>query len=122
MDALLKFILPAVLMVLTLIFGFWVSRMGKPYNGFLFNIHKLLALGTVVVLVIQLVPMLRSAPASPQAIAVMVVAVICTLALFAGGALMSAGKSDYALMLAVHKIAPAVLVVSLALTVYELVK
>ena len=122
MDALLKFILPAVLMVLTLIFGFWVSRMGKPYNGFLFNIHKLLALGTVVVLVIQLVPVLRSAPASPQVIAVLAVAVICTLALFAGGALMSMGKSDYALQLAIHRIAPPVLVISLALVVYELVK
>ena len=122
MDALLTFIPPVVLMALTLIFGFWVSRMGKPYNGILFNIHKLLALGTVVVLVIQLIPMLRSAPASPQVIAVLAVAVICTLALFAGGALMSAGKSDYALQLAIHRIAPPVLVVSLALTVYELVK
>ncbi len=122
MATLLKFILPVVLLVFTLVFGFWVSRMGKPYNGFLFNIHKLLALGTVVVLVWQLIPMLRSAPPSPQAVAVMAVAVICTLALFAGGALMSAGKSDYGLMLAIHRIAPPVLVVSLALVVYELVK
>ncbi len=122
MDALLKFILPVILMALTLIFGFWVSRMGKPYNGFLFNIHKLLALGTVVVLVIQLVPMLRSAGGSPQVIAMLVVAVICVVALFAGGALMSAGKLDYALMLAIHRLAPPVLVVSLALMVYELAK
>ena len=122
MTIVTTYLAPGIAFILTLAFGVWLSLMGKPYNGFLFNIHKLLALGTVVVLVIQLVPMLRSAPASPQAIAVMVVAVICTLALFAGGALMSAGKSDYALMLAVHKIAPAVLVVSLALTVYELVK
>lgn len=34
--------------------GFWLSRSGKPYNGIVFNIHKLIALVAVVFLVITM--------------------------------------------------------------------
>jgi hypothetical protein len=34
--------------------GFWLSRSGKPYNGIIFNIHKLIALTAVVLFVITL--------------------------------------------------------------------
>jgi hypothetical protein len=26
-----------------------LSNLGKPYNGFLFNVHKLMALGAVII-------------------------------------------------------------------------
>ena len=41
METLSKFTAPGVVFILTLIFGFWLSSTGKPYNGVLFNIHKL---------------------------------------------------------------------------------
>ena len=119
---LLKFIIPGILLLLTLVSGFWVSQTGKPCNGFLFNIHKLIALGTVVVTIVQLIQPLKTADSLVLTITGLVVAAICVVALFASGALMSAGKLSYALMLTVHRIAPAVLVVSLALAVYELAR
>jgi hypothetical protein len=42
---------------------------------------------------------------------------LCVIALFASGALMSAGKLEYNLMLAIHRVAPFVLVVGLGLVI-----
>lgn len=108
-----KFLFPGIAFVLTLAFGFWVSHVGKPYNGLLFNVHKLIALGAVVVTVIQLIKLLKGADALALLIVLLVVAALCVIALFASGALMSIGNVDYGLMLTVHRIAPVLLVTAM---------
>lgn len=115
-----KFLLPGIAFILTLAFGFWMSHVGKPYNGLLFNVHKLIALGAVVVTVIQLTKLLKGADALALIIVSLVVAALCVIALFASGALMSTDKLDYTLMLTVHRVAPVVLVVAIALAFYLL--
>lgn len=122
MDALLKFIVPVILFLVTIFFGVWLSRVGKPYNGFIFNVHKLIALGAVIVVVVQFSRLLGGADALGLAIVGLAVAAICVVALFVSGALMSADKGNYALMRIIHKIVPGVVVVALALAVYELLK
>ena len=54
MDILSEFLNPGIGFLLTLVFGFWVGKAGKLYNGILFNIHKLIALGTVIVSALQI--------------------------------------------------------------------
>jgi len=115
-----KFLLPGIAFILTLAFGFWLSHVGKPYNGFLFNIHKLIALGAVVATVIQLVKLLKGADSLALVIVSLVVAALCVIALFASGALMSMGKLDYALMLTVHRVAPVILVVAIVIIILML--
>ena len=111
MIVLQQFIIPGILFLLTLVFGFWLSYVGKPYNGLLFNIHKLIALACVVLLGIQFSKTLQ-AP-DWQLIVLLVVSALCVIALFTSGALMSAGKLEYALMLTLHRVALVVLVVGL---------
>jgi hypothetical protein len=111
METLSKFILPGILLALTLVFGFWLSHVGKPYNGLLFNAHKLIALAGVVSAGIQFSKTLQ-AP-DWQLVVLLTVSVLCVMALFVSGALMSAGKLDYALMLTIHRVALVVLVVGL---------
>jgi hypothetical protein len=113
-----KFVVPGGLFILTLGFGFWLSRLGKPYNGILFNVHKLLALGAVVVTAIQMVKLLRGMETQSLVNVLLVAAALCVIALFASGALMSAGKLDHALMLTVHRVAPGVLVLCCTLALY----
>jgi hypothetical protein len=120
MVTLQQFILPSVLFLLTLGFGFWVSHLGKPYNGVLFNVHKLIALGAVATMIIQLSKTLKNVDSTALVIVLLVIAAICIVMLFASGALMSVGKLDYTLMLAVHRIAPAVLVIAAGFAVYLL--
>ena len=115
-----KFVLPGIAFVLTLAFGFWLSHVGKPYNGLLFNIHKLIALGAVVATVIQLVKLLKGADALALVIVLLVIAALCVIALFASGALMSMDKLDYALMLTIHRVAPVVLVIAMVIVILML--
>lgn len=115
MEALSKFMAPGVIFILTLAFGFWLSNTGKPYNGALFNIHKLLALGAVVFTIIRLSGVLKGVHSLAFIIVLLVLAGLCVVAMFASGALMSLGKLDYTLMLTLHRIAPVVLVIALAL-------
>ena len=115
-----KILLPGIVFILTLAFGFWVSHVGKPYNGLLFNVHKLIALGAVVATVIQLVKLLKSADALALVGVLLVVAALCVIALFASGALMSMDKLDYALMLTIHRVAPVVLVIAMVIVILML--
>jgi len=118
MDTITKFATPGITLLLTLGFGFWVSDTGKPYNGLLFNIHKLIALGTVIIAAIQLSKMLKGADSLGLIIALLALASICVIALFATGALMSMEKLDYMLTLTIHRIASAVMVVVTVLVVF----
>lgn len=115
MHILYQFAVSGGLFILTLAFGFWLSHLGKPYNGILFNVHKLIALGAVVVTAIQMVKLLRGMQTQALVIVLLVGVALCVIALFVSGALMSAGKLEYNLMLAIHRVAPFVLVVSLGL-------
>ena len=103
MDIFTKFSPPITLFILTLVFGFWLSKAGKPYNGILFNFHKLIALGAVVFAVVQISK--TGIAGSPLLIAALVAAGLCAAALFASGALMSIGKWNYNVTLTVHRIA-----------------
>ncbi|MFQ3640902.1 MAG: hypothetical protein SNJ62_12950 [Chloracidobacterium sp.] len=120
MDTLSKFAFPGVLFVLTLVFGFLLSHASKPYNAVLFNIHKLIALASVALAVVQFFKTLH-AP-NGLMIALLVVAALCVIALFVSGAMMSAGKLDHALMLNIHRVAPWLLTLCCALALYFLMR
>lgn len=120
METLSKFTLPGVLFALTLVFGFGLSHAGKPYNGLLFNIHKLMALAGVVFLGVQFSKTLHVP--NGLAIALLIFSALCVIALFVSGALMSAGKLEYSLMLTLHRIAPGALAICCALALYFLTR
>lgn len=109
-----KLFLPVILFVLTLGFGLWLSLSGKPYNGLLFNIHKLLALGAVILAGLQ-VYSLMSGP-SPQGwlFVLIVVATLCAVALFASGAFLSIGNWNVQVLLNIHRIAIAMAIICVA--------
>ena len=101
-----KLVIPGVLFILTLGFGFWLSRSGKPYNGLIFNIHKLIALAAVVVTAIQAFKALKIGLTQPILIGLLIVIGLCAVALFVTGALTSANKATGRATLTIHRIAP----------------
>ena len=115
-----KFVIPGVLFILTLVFGFWLSRSGKPYNGLLFNIHKLIALAAVIVAAIRAFNALKIVEAQPILIALLIVIGLCAVALFLTGALMSANKPAYPSLLTIHRVAPLLAVIAAIGTLYLL--
>jgi hypothetical protein len=118
MNLALKFIVPGIVFLLTLVFGFWLSRSGKPYNGMLFNIHKLIALGAVVVTAVQVNTILKNLELHALIIILLIIAGICVVVLFASGAFMSIGNLNYQIMKAVHNVAPVLMIIAMALTIY----
>ena len=106
MDTFTKFIIPGIAFLLTLVIGFWLSNAGKPYNGILFNIHKLIALGAAILTAVQLFTALKNTDIQVVPILLIVVAVVSVIALFATGALMSMDKMSYQAMLTIHRVAP----------------
>lgn len=121
METTSKFILPGILFLFTLTFGFWLSRLGKPYNGLVFNIHKLVALAAVVFAVIRVYNLLKGADIQPLIILLAAVCVLCVITLFTTGAFMSIGNLPHALLLTIHKIALILLPLSSAGMIYFLI-
>jgi hypothetical protein len=84
MDILSKFTAPVMVFTATTFFGFWLSRRGKPCNGFLSSVHKLTALGAAILFA-------RAPYRAPAGIAPLGWNIfMLVIALFASGALMSA--------------------------------
>ena len=118
MDVLSNFLTLGIVSLLTLAFGFWLSRAGKPYNGVLFNIHKLLALAAVIVAVFEIRKMLQSDGLIPFCNVLIALTGVSIIALFATGALMSIGKLNYAVSLTIHKITPILATMTLIAAIY----
>ncbi len=117
MDLIAELTLPAILFGLTLAFGLWLSRVGKPYKLALFNVHKLLALGTVILAVIRLARILPVPASMPVIIGLLIIEALGAALQFFSGALLSAGKLDYASMLTIHRIAAFVLLLATVPTI-----
>jgi hypothetical protein len=119
-----KFITPGIVFILTVVFGFWLSFAGKPYNGLLFNIHKLIALGAVIVTIVQIGKAFGETGVQVLPLLLVILAVASAVALFATGALMSMEKFSYEVSLTIHRVAPilALLAMVAALALLRTVK
>ena len=118
MDILSKFLTSGIGFILTLVFGFWLSKLGKPYNGILFNIHKLIALGTVIVTAMQVYKIFNTLESQTLIMVLVVFIAICVVTLFASGAFMSIGNMNYNVMKTIHNMAPILVVFTMGLMIY----
>ncbi len=108
--------------VLTVALGIWLSRVGKPYNGLLFNIHKLVALGTVIVALVTLYSFSASVSMTALPLGALVLTGLLVVILFVSGALLSLGKLDYALTKMVHIVALPLVTIAAGTVIYLLTK
>jgi hypothetical protein len=113
MDIASRLLHPSLGILLTLVFGFWLSRRGRPYNGLLFNIHKLVALATVLLSGMAVFQLLKGKDAAAGVIILVAIATASVIVLFASGAFLSANKGEYRVMKSVHNSAPVFAVLSM---------
>ncbi len=100
--------------------GFWLSRNGKPYNGILFNIHKLIALGAMIFLVVVVYQDSQADPFQAVQVIAMIIATVFLLALFVTGGLLSARSANPPIILRLHQIIPYLAVIFTAAALYLL--
>ncbi len=111
---------PTLGFLLTLVFGFWLSRRGKPYNGLLFNIHKLIALATVILSTLAVYRALQGVDVMITLPLSIILSALSIIALFVSGGLMSAEKGEFRVMKLIHNLSPFVLVIATGYAVYLL--
>ncbi len=121
MDTLSKFFTPAIGFLVTVVFGFWLGKIGKPYNGILFNIHKLIALGTVILTFAQAYKSFKILEPHSLLIISLIGAVICVLVLFASGAFLSIGNVSYETAKLTHNIALVGMIIAMGSSIYLLI-
>lgn len=123
-------IITGLFFLFILLSGFWLSRSGKPYNGLVFNIHKLTGLGVGIYLIRTVYLSHRAMPLDPiqwKAIAVTVLLFLLAVAaggllsIFAGGGLENMGQPKQRVIKFVHKVTPYLIVGSTAVTLYLLI-
>ena len=112
LDTVSGFIIPGIVFLLTLASGLWLSRSGKPLKTGIFTVHKLIALGAVIVTAIRIFNALKVVAAQPILIVLLIVIGLCAVALFVTGALMSANKRAYPTLLTIHKVAPPLAIIA----------
>jgi hypothetical protein len=117
---LIQWLAPAVVFLLTLASGVWVSRIGRPLNIVVSTLHKLIALAAVIWAGSVLYGMARATGLQPVAVALVFVAGAGVVALFTTGALLSQAKPTRRIILGVHQVAPALAVVAASTAVYLL--
>ncbi len=122
MEAISKFLYPVIIFVLTLGSGLWLSHTSKPLNPILFNIHKLIALGAVILTGIQIYKSLRITETQLMLVLMIILAVLSVIALFATGALMSIGTPVYEQWHMIHKIAPFLVAISVFVFVLQVAR
>ena len=121
MDTSLIRIIQACLFFLSMfLFGYWLQRMGKPYNGLIFNLHKLIGLALGVYLGWMVYQTHKVIPLSSIQIIVVVVTVLFFIVNVATGSLLSTNKPMPEAVSMVNKFFPYLTVVSTGVMIYLL--
>ena len=93
MSIALKIISTELPFLLAIITGIWLSNSGKSLNTTIFTIHKLVALGSVVFIVMVIRNLLKNAEINNVILTLIIVAGFYVLTLFVFGAFLSLNKS-----------------------------
>jgi hypothetical protein len=106
------------LFILIFVFGCLLSRQGKPYGVLLFNAHKLIALGTMVFLGVQVYNRHQIEPLTSNQILWLAVAVVIAAITIVIGGLLNTHLNLPEPVKVLHKIFPYLTLASSAASIY----
>ncbi len=118
MSIVLKIVITGLLFFLTIASGIWLTHSGKPLNPIIFNVHKLMALASVIFTIVIITNFFKSTPISSLIVLVVVGAIISVLVIFISGALISVGKFSEKILLIIHNISTIAIVVSIGVLIW----
>ena len=113
----------SILFIITTIAGIVLSLLGRPLNTALFNVHKLIGIGMVVLSVITFVRLfkLETLPEEPVKLLV-IIAVVSLIALIATGGLLSFDKFSSKFIVILHAVSTVVAGTSLGILLFRFFK
>ncbi|MCB8987851.1 MAG: hypothetical protein H6661_08905 [Ardenticatenaceae bacterium] len=107
-------------LALTLLSGFILSKLGRPLNSAIFTVHKLIAVGTVILIGVSIREWVKAVDVSAFFPVIVGVTGLLFLALVVSGALLSFDKLAVPPILMIHQIVPLLAVAFTMITVYLL--
>lgn len=120
MDTIQVMVIVAGAFFLIFLFGFWLRRSGKPYRFVKINIHKWIALATVVFLALTVYRQNQAAALDLAEIVVSIATGLLFIATIITGGLVSIDKPMPSAIKIIHKLFPYLTVLSTIFTLYLL--
>ena len=102
--------------------GIVMSRKGKPYNVILFNIHKFLSLGAIIMMVLTVIYYTRERALLNTETLLVSGSAFLFLILFISGGLLNIKKEMPRFVLYLHRLSPILLVVLSTYLIYTLLQ
>jgi hypothetical protein len=115
-----KILISGVFFIFILLSGFWLSHLGRPVNTILLTAHKLISIGAVVFLAINIYRIHLVTPLSSLQIAVSVGTILLFLVMVVTGGLLSVDKVMPEIVHKIHQFTPYLVILSTAATLYFL--
>ncbi len=109
-----------LLFLFTIGTGIWLSNYGRPLNSILFNIHKLIALISVIYTVVIIRNIIKNIEVKSLILVLIIFSALLIIALFVTGAFLSPGKPANGLLLIIHNISMVSFVITVIATFYFL--
>ena len=119
-----RIIIAGLLYTISIISGFWLKKMGKPFNPFVFNIHKFAALVCIVITIIIIYNLIKRSEIQVITISLIIIAILSVLIQFVSGALISIGKPESLqnTFILIHNITTVVTPITIGITICLLYK
>lgn len=100
--------------------GFWISKGGKPYNTWIFTLHKLITIAAVVLLAIITVQTSRSSGLNAAGLAGIITSGCLLIGTMVTGGMLSVDKVMPSIVLKMHRILPFLTTISTGITLFIL--
>ena len=116
----LGIIITGILILITIITGIWLSKLGRPLNTVIFAVHKIVPIFTIIYMAIIVFRLQKNIEAGNKELILIIITGLIFLFAFVSGALLSFEKPVNFILLVIHKIMSFLIVISSVLTFYIL--
>lgn len=100
--------------------GFWLSRAGRPHNGLILTVHKLISLAAVALLYFTVSQVSRASAGIPGLVAAAIAAGVFFAGTIATGGVVSGLKTPPPLVSISHKVLPYLTLLATGVVLYLL--
>ena len=122
MSLTIKITFIAILFLLIVISGFWLSKKDKPYPALLFNVHKLLSLATFILGFIVIYNLQKDIELSSGHILIIIGTGILFILSIVTGGLLNLDKPLYNFLKLLHRIISPTVIILTATIFYLIIK
>lgn len=121
MNILLRIFIAAVLLIMTVGSGIWISSLGSSYKGILVTFHKLVALLTTINMVFFIKGLLEMGSVEIPSAFLLVVGEVSVIAIFVSGAMLRNGKMSCSQATTIHSFTSALAIVSIGIFLFMVI-